>query len=274
MTTWKRQILAIMRIDLANTFFSRRGLWIYLLAFCPAAPMLAHSIKQGQHALGDDIQIFAGIFQFFYLRIAIFFGCVGIFMNLFRGEMLDRSLHYYLLAPVRREVLVAGKFLSGLVAAMVIFCGSVVIQWVAMFSHHPHDLLRSYMFNGPGLSHLVSYLVAAALACLGYGSVFLWAGLRYRNPLIPAALILVWESVNGILPALLKKLSIVYWLKSVCPVSIPAPRGNGTMLSLLIFDIDPAPAGVAILNLVLLASFVLVWAAIRARNIEIAYGGD
>ena len=67
--------------------------------------------------------MFAGIFQFFYLRIAIFFGCVGIFVNLFRGEMLDKSLHYYLLAPIRREVLLAGKFVSGLVAAITIFAG-------------------------------------------------------------------------------------------------------------------------------------------------------
>ncbi len=276
MTTWKRQIVAIMRIDLAKTFFSKRGLWIYLLALCPALPMLGHWIfGHQQDSLGNDIQIFAGVFQFFYLRIAIFFGCVGIFMNLFRGEMIDKSLHYYLLAPVRREVLVAGKFLSGLVAAILIFCGSVVVQWVAMFIHHPHDLLMSYMFHGPGLSHLASYLVAAALACLGYGSVFLWAGIRYRNPLIPAALILVWEGANGILPALLKKLSVIYWLKSVCPISIPAPKVNGnSIFSLLIFDIDPAPANIAILNLLLLASFVLVWAAMRARTIEISYGGD
>src|SRR5690606_33520145 len=32
--------------------------------------------------------IFAAVFHHFYLRLAIFFGCLGIFMNLFRGEML------------------------------------------------------------------------------------------------------------------------------------------------------------------------------------------
>ena len=35
---WKRQILAIMRIDLAKTFFAKRGLWIYLLALAPVRP--------------------------------------------------------------------------------------------------------------------------------------------------------------------------------------------------------------------------------------------
>jgi hypothetical protein len=278
MTVWKRQILAIMRIDLAKTFFARRGLWIYLLAFAPVVPMLGHwMFGNRDHALGEDVQIFAGIFQFFFLRIAIFFGCVGIFMNLFRGEMLDKSLHYYLLAPMRREVLVTGKFLSGLVAAVSIFCVSVVVQWCAIFAHFSPDLMSAYMFNGQGLSNLLSYVLAAALACIGYGSVFLWAGVRYKNPLIPAAAILVWESLNGILPALLKKFSLIYWLKSICPVSIPAPTGgrnSRNILALLVFDIDPAPATTAILNLLLLAGFVLVWAAIRARRVEIGYGTE
>src|SRR5947208_1154754 len=119
---WKRQIAAIMRVELSKTFFAKRGLWIYLLALCPAVPMVAHWLfGRADDQLGQDVQIFAGIFQFFYLRIAVFFGCVGIFMNLFRGEMVDKSLHYYLLAPVRREILLTGKFLSGLVAAIAIF---------------------------------------------------------------------------------------------------------------------------------------------------------
>jgi len=35
----------------------------------------------------EDRTVFAAIFQYFYLRLAIFFGCLGIFMYLFRGEM-------------------------------------------------------------------------------------------------------------------------------------------------------------------------------------------
>jgi hypothetical protein len=274
MNLWRHQILAIIRIDIAKTFFAKRGLWIYLLALAPLLPMVGHWLfsprGMGNDTLGDDVQAFAVIFQFFYLRIAIFFGCVGIFMNLFRGEMLDKSLHYYLLAPIRREVLVAGKFLSGLSAAITIFCGSVLLQWFGMFIHHGPAMLSSYMFSGPGLAHLTSYLTAAALACVGYGSIFLWAGIRYKNPLIPAAIILVWEGLNGLLPALLKKVSVIYWLKSLCPISMPTPTGHN-LLSLLIFDIDPAPAVIAAANLLLLAAFLITAAALRARNAEITY---
>jgi hypothetical protein len=43
----------------------------------------------------EDRMILAGIFQFFYLRLAVFFGCLGMFMYLFRGEMSNRTLHYW-----------------------------------------------------------------------------------------------------------------------------------------------------------------------------------
>ncbi len=278
---WWRQILAIIRIDLRKTFFSKRGLWIYLLAFAPEFPMIGHWLfnhpRPGvvdRDSLAQDVQIFAGIFQFFYLRVAIFFGCLGIFANLFRGEMMDKSLHYYMLAPVRREVLVAGKFLSGLIAAIAIFGGSTVLQFPAMFWHHGWELMRAYMFEGPGLSHLISYFLAATLACVGYGSLFLAAGVLFKNPLIPAAGLLLWESINPFLPALLKKISVIYWLQSICPVPMPAPTDNGrnNFWSLFIVDIDPAPAHVAIANLLLIAAFVVVWAALRARKLEISYG--
>ena len=150
--------------------------------------------------LQQDTLIFATVFQFFYLRLAIFFGCVGIFMNLFRGEMIDKSLHFYLLAPIRREVLLVGKYLAGLIATVVIFTTSTALQlWMLLL---PYD--ASAYLHGAGWHHIMAYLGVTALACLGYGSVFLAAGLLFRNPIIPAATVLLWESANLFLPAALK----------------------------------------------------------------------
>ncbi len=53
--------------------------------------------------------IFAVYYGGLILRTVVFFGCAWIFMNLFRGDIVDRSLHFYFLSPVRREVLVVGK---------------------------------------------------------------------------------------------------------------------------------------------------------------------
>ena len=124
----------------------------------------------------EDRAIFAGIFQFFYLRLAIFFGCLGMFMYLFRGEMANRTLHYWLLAPARREVLLAGKFAAGLIASSLIFGGGALLAFAAMV--WPHDAVEVQAYwNAGGMAHAFWYAAAAALGCVGYGSVFLAVGL-------------------------------------------------------------------------------------------------
>ena len=45
----------------------------------------------------------AWLFQVYYLHVAIFIGCLGVFTWLFRGEIVEKTLHYHFLAPMRRE---------------------------------------------------------------------------------------------------------------------------------------------------------------------------
>lgn len=221
----------------------------------------------------DDRKVFSGVFQFFYLRLAIFFGCLGIFMNLFRGEMLDKTLHYWFLAPARREVLLAGKYLAGLTAAVVIFTGGAVVCFGAMLWPHSASGIQAY-WQAAGLSHLVWYAAAAALGCVGYGSVFLAAGLLVRNPIIPAVVLLLWESVNGFLPAMLQKFSVLHYVQALCPVPPPIDPGTPALLRLLLSPAEPPSPAVAVLGLLALTVLVL-WSASRAiRRLEINYGTE
>jgi hypothetical protein len=221
----------------------------------------------------EDRMIFAGIFQFFYLRLAIFFGCLGIFMYLFRGEMTNRTLHFWLLAPARREVLLAGKYAAGLIASAVIFGGGALVCFAAMLWPHDAVELQAY-WNAGGMGHLFWYAAAAVLGCLGYGSVFLAVGLYVRNPILPAAVLLAWESVNGILPHAVQKMSILYYLQSLCPV--PAPLGNDApvLIRLLAAPAAPASRPAAILGLLLVTAFVLWIAGLAVRRMQITYGTE
>jgi ABC-type transport system involved in multi-copper enzyme maturation permease subunit len=228
------------------------------------------SLREGYN-LAQESTVFAGVFQFFYLRLAIFFGCLGVFMNLFRGEILDKSLHFYFLAPIRREVLMVGKFLAGLLATCLIFVTSELLQIVTFtwsFSPNVRDL---YLYQNHGLAHSLAYLGVTALACLGYGTFFLAAGMLFRNPILPAAAILGWEAINPFLPALLKKISVIYYLKSLCPVDIPAPPGMPPLMQLLISNPDPVSTPVAILSIVILAVLVLYVSSFQVRRMEINY---
>jgi ABC-type transport system involved in multi-copper enzyme maturation permease subunit len=353
MSVWLSQIAAVIRLEMKKTFFSKRGLWVYLLALAPVAITTIHSlveltsgqerramaqarpvatellesITQGMtpeqvlEKLGEphfrrdfkrrnvnanffrytdgsaqydfnffdgklqnirrdmrdtvavDTTIFATIFQFFFLRLAIFFGCVGVFTNLFRGELLDKSLHYYLLTPLRREILVIGKYAAGLIATILIFVTSAALQLWTLSWHFEAAEVSEYL-NGPGWGHIFSYLGVTALACAGYGSVFLAAGLFFKNPIIPAALIEMWESANLFLPAALKKISVIYYLQSLCPVVASPDPDMNRILKLLVNAAEPVSAPLAIGGVVVVSALVLFVAGQQARKLEINYSSD
>ena len=355
---WCTQVLAIIRLEMKKTFFARRGLWVYLLAFAPLLLFASHSIFAGHRrdqlariardhpisstdlnalqrgmtynevtqrlgepyalrrwdfpdahherrekshcrytdgktelllffdngklteigrseldTLAQVSRIFAGVFQSYYLRLAVFFGCVGVFVNLFRGEMLDKSLHFYLLTPTRREVLLAGKYAAGLLATVVIFTSSTALQWLALLWQFDHTAAAEFLAS-TGWSQFSSYLAVTALACVGYGSVFLAIGLLFRNPIIPTAVVLLWEGVNPFLPAALKKISMIYYLQSLCPVTALPGRDVPGFVHLLISPVQPATRSMAVLSIVILTCVVLVAAARLSRRMEINYSTE
>jgi ABC-type transport system involved in multi-copper enzyme maturation permease subunit len=268
-----RQIGGVFRLEWKKTFLSRRGWWIYLLAAAPVGLTLIHWLFMLRlrarlgHSIGDDSMAYAALFQFFYLRGAIFFGCVGIFCNLFRGEMLEKTLHYYYMTPVRREVLVAGKYLAGLTVAVAVFVTSVTLSFL-FIGRHAGAAYSDYIWHGPGASQLGWYMLIAALACVGYGAVFLMCGLRYRNPMIAAAVVFVWENINPFMPALLQKVSVIYYLRSMMPVEVPVPPP----FSVMVIDADPMSAWITAPGLLAVAALILAYTALSARDTEISYG--
>jgi ABC-type transport system involved in multi-copper enzyme maturation permease subunit len=221
----------------------------------------------------EDRNMFASVFQLFYLRLAIFFGCLGIFMNLFRGEMLDKTLHFWFLAPARREVLLAGKFGAGLIASVVIFGTGAILCFAIMLWPHDSTQVSAYL-QGPGMAHAFWYLLAAVFGCIGYGSVFLAAGLLLRNPIIPAAVLLGWESINGFLPKILQKINVLYYLQSMCPVPLPIDKNTPALLQLFLTPADPASRLGAILGLLAVTAIVLWIARSAIRRMQISYGTE
>jgi hypothetical protein len=187
-------------------------------------------------------------------------------MNLFRGELVDRSLHYYFLSAVRREVLVVGKYFSGLVTSIVLFTGTTVVAMLLLYVPHFYSQSLRYFTEGRGLSQILTYAGITILACIGYGAFFLVVGLFIRNPIIPAVLLYGWEWLNFLLPPLLKKISVIHYLNSLVPVQIS--EGPFAVVA------DPTPAWIAIPSLVIVTLLVLILAAYRIRHMEIRYGSD
>ena len=126
---------------------------------------------------------------------------------------------------------------------------------------------KAYVFDGPGLGQLESYLLVTALACLGYGAVFLALSLLFKNPVVPGAVIMGWEVIAPIFPAWAQMLSVTFYLKHLCPVTVPLTG------PLVIFTIvaEPVPPLIAVLGLLCLTIAILVLSCFLIHRMEITY---
>jgi ABC-type transport system involved in multi-copper enzyme maturation permease subunit len=269
---WMRQIRAILRIEVSKNFWGRRAILIYLFA---ALPVILFFLAAVVHPNGGaDIRRdwtgaqtgFVLIYRVLILQTMVYFGCAWIFMNLFRGEVVDKSLHYYFLCALRREVLVAGKYISGLVASVVLFTMTTVGSLFFLYYARGYPANVDFLFDGPGLKQCLTYVGITILACVGYGAVFMVIGLFFRNPIIPALLAYGWEWVNFLLPPLLKKISIIHYLHSLSPI----PVSEGPLATV----VDPTPAWISVPSMLIFTAVVLILASIRIRRMEINYGNE
>jgi len=267
---WLRQIRAIFWLEIEKNFLGKRSILIYLLALLPVLPIAILALFTPPGREWKDFNTYGMIYAVFYggfiLRTVVFFGCAWIFMNLFRGDLVDRSLHYYFLSPVRREVLVVGKYLSGLVTSIVLFTGTTVVTLLLLYFPHFSSESTRFFFDGPGMGQLFAYAGITILACVGYGAFFLVVGLFFRNPIIPAVILYGWEWLNFLLPPLLKKISVIHYLNSLAPV--PVSEGPFAVVA------EPTPAWIAVPSLILVTILVLFIASQRIRRMEINYGSE
>ena len=264
----KDQILAILRLELRKSFLGKRALAVYLLAGMPVAMLAARALWHGPEnsPISDTTNVVAILYQTFLLRMVIFFGCVEIFGNLIRREMLERSLHFYFLAPLRREVLVIAKYLTGLSVSTVLFGASTAASFVLAYLPQGGEAMSRFFFHGPGFGHLAAYLLVTCLACLGYGAVFMAFGFFFKSPAIPAVIVFGWEGINFLLPPMLKELSVIHYLQALCPV--PVDQGPLALLSNA-----PSP-WLAVPGLFVVTALLLAISAVKIRRREISYEED
>lgn len=259
-----RQLKAVVRLELRKNFAGRRGLGTAILALSPLLiPLLRlhPNFDTDEQQVTEATQFFSVLYQVYALRVALFLACVAVFGNMIRREVLDRTLHYYFLTPMRRELLVLAKYLTGLAITVPLFLLSTLVAFV--ISYLPHDGVQEFLFRGPGLGHLGSYLLVTVLGCIGYGAVFLLFGSLFKSPAIPALAVMGWEGIHFLLPPLLKKISVIHYLQSLCPV--PMSEGPFAILA------DAPSPWVSIPGLLILAVLLVGIAGWKIRAMEVSY---
>jgi ABC-type transport system involved in multi-copper enzyme maturation permease subunit len=259
-----RQLKAVFFLELKRIFRGREG---HATLFFAAAPIflaiVAITVRDTPQPAGRAEYAFAFIFQNLVLQGTLYFGCLFAFGGLVRGEQLAKTLHHLLLAPVRREVILLGKYLAALAATSTLFGVSSAITYLLLLSDSGRTAALAQLASG-GAVRLLSYVVVGSLACAAYGAVFLAFGQWAKNPILPAIAFWGWEHLNFLLPEVLKRLGLIHYLLSLSPLKI----GDGFVVVLG----DPLPVWVSVPAPLLLACALLALSAWKVRRMEVDYG--
>lgn len=259
-----RQVKAVFLLELKRLLRGREGRVAMFFAAAPVLlSVLSLTVRHEPLPAGRAEHVFAVVFQNLVLQGTLFFACLFVFGGLVRGEQIAKTLHHILLAPVRREVLLLGKYLAGFAATSVAFGVGSTITYLVLLSDGGRPAAVAHLASG-GAERLAAYVLVTLLACAAYGAVFLAFGLWVKNPVFPAIAFWGWEHLNFLLPEGLKRLGLIHYLLSLTPVKVP--EGFLAVIG------EPVPAWAAVPAPLLLAGALLWLAAWKARRMEVDYG--
>ena len=252
------QTWAVVLYELKKAVAGRRWVAPSVLATAPLLLLAARVFLPGPGSENAEVleTVFARLFEAYMLRLGIFFACVAVFVQLFRRDVQERTLHGYLLVPVGRHRILLGKYVAGLIHVVFFFVPATAASYVLLFLPGGTAMLGGHFLGGGGLWRLAAYIALVCLATAGYGAVFIAVGTLARNPVVPVLLVLLFESVDAYLPAPLQSVSIVHSLTALSPGS----------------ESGLAWTGVAGGCLLTLASLFL--AARATKRAEVSYGTD
>ena len=261
-----RQTQTIAKMELSRYILARRWLGVYLAAFAPVFLLILVVFRPNARVqtVADVTEAYAVLFQTFVLRLSVFLSCALVFSQLFRGEVLEKTLHFYLLSPVRREIIALGKYVAGVSAIGLLFGIATILENVLIYG--ATTSVSTFFLEGPGLSYLFRYVLVIVLACAAWGAMFMLAGLLFKNPIIFAFVLGLWEAFYFILPESLQKLTVMHYLQSLLPILID--RGPFSVV------IDPTPGILSVAILIGIATAFVYLSGKALGRTQITYSTD
>jgi ABC-type transport system involved in multi-copper enzyme maturation permease subunit len=258
-----RQVLAVVSLELRRQLRGVRLLLLAALVLLPVAVAIGMAVVPVDFEWRTSVpaarEAYARLYHNLMVGVTLFFGCLALFLNLIRGEVEARTLHYYFLAPIRRPLVVLGKYLATVAIAWAIFVPATVATVVAIYSPVATGRLLPPAAGGD----LVAYGAMTALGCLAYGALFLLVGSLFRSPGLIVVLYFLWDWFEFLLPPVLKHLSVSYYVKALTP--IPIADGAFALLA------EPMAPWLAATRLALFAALAVALSVVVVRRMEVSY---
>ena len=260
-----RQLFFLVRLEFKRYWRGRRFAGVFVLAIVPLLILALPVLLAGDRGVRSPLPIgYTEFFQVFWLHLAIFFSCASVFSQLFRSEVQEKTLHYYYMAPIRREMVVLAKYLAGLSLVATLFLSTSFVSYYLYF--WPTRSGRNWALARIGTQHLGNYLFVVLLACIAYGALFMLIGLIFRNPMIPAIFVLLLESFGYVLPPIFQRMTVALYVQRFVPLTV----AHGPFA--IIIEPPSGPTSIAVL---LLVSAAMVWlSTMILRRTQITYSVD
>ncbi|HUU77436.1 MAG TPA: ABC transporter permease [candidate division Zixibacteria bacterium] len=274
----KSRFGAIYRIYLGklwSTLIKDPKSWIFnsLMILPIVAGPIDALLSRGSLDYSDYFSLYSDVMFMGYFGLIIPLFTMYIATMLFNDEINDRTIAFFTTRPINRFELIIVKYLSYLTIVPLftaISSGLVYISFGAFGGFRYWDM---------GLW----YFLAAFVAAIIYGALFMFIGLLFKNPLwFGLFFVFIWEFVFASFSQTLNSLTVAYYVKSLIVTDIYPDNilkfspaiilGNQAH----VFSGSSNPAGPVtysiVMVVVIIVSLTLSWSRLQGDRFTIPYG--
>lgn len=205
-----------------------------------------------------------------YLHFVVFFIANILGSAVIRQERDEQTLHYFFLQPVRRWMVICGKFAAYLLVSGAICVASFWIAYLALAL--PVVGLRGVgadLFSHGRFAVMGRETLVLLLGLVAYGAfALIMGGVGFFKSASYSLFLLGWEAGLPYLPSTLKFWTFAHYLQSLLPEHIIENKDMFELLG------EPASTGMSLAVLLGVAALFIGVATLMFRYRECQYGGE
>jgi ABC-type transport system involved in multi-copper enzyme maturation permease subunit len=196
----------------------------------------------------DGLAVFGNIIvsfglQFLILILALFYGT-----SVVSEEVEGKTLTYLTTRPLPKPAVVLGKYAAFVLSLIVLVLASTLVSFLI--------LNAGRLDYGPAWSFLGKSLIALGLGIAAYTAFFTLVGTFLKKSVLFGFFFAFgWENIVQYFPGSTQKFTVMHYLKSLLPAVGETSRSK--LAAFLTFRLEPSPAGIAVVTLLVLTAAFL-----------------
>jgi ABC-type transport system involved in multi-copper enzyme maturation permease subunit len=151
-------------------------------------------------------EMFGSIVWLLFLRFAVPVLGVWYGTSLIADEVDEKTITYLFVRPIRRGVVVIGKYLAYLACTSCLVFGAVAVVYASVMGET----------SSPPDASLWTVPVSVVLGLAAYGALFTFMGAALKRPLVLGLIFAFgWEQAALLIPGYLRRFTLAYHLEAV-----------------------------------------------------------